>query len=99
MIPVPLKPDVTNKTCLSPIAAVSGPAFSYAPAPRSDRGCLKNSLIGNSNIREVSTNFSFSSLCFRYTPAGQPAQKPQDFSLQAFVFLSITPFRETVTTM
>ena len=34
-------------------------AFSYAPAPRSDRGCLKNSLIGSSNIREVSNYFSF----------------------------------------
>ena len=38
-----------------PIAAASGPACSYAPAPSSDRGCLKNSFTGNSNIREVST--------------------------------------------
>src|SRR5215210_7587170 len=63
MIPVPLKPDVTKRTCLSPIAAASGPAFSYAPAPRSDLGCLKNSLIGNSYIREVSTNLAPLPLC------------------------------------
>src|SRR5829696_2924193 len=54
-MPVPSSPEVTKSTCLKPIAAASGPACSYAPAPSSDRGCLKNSLTGNSNIREVST--------------------------------------------
>src|ERR687884_806502 len=54
-MPVPSRPEVTKSTCLKPIAAASGPACSYAPAPSSDRGCLKNSFTGNSNIREVST--------------------------------------------
>src|SRR5215211_294175 len=53
-MPVPLRPEVTKSTCLTPIAAASGPACSYAPGPNSDLGCLKNSLTGNSNIREVS---------------------------------------------
>src|ERR671933_1519730 len=59
-MPVPLRPEVTNKTCLKPIAAASGPACSYAPAPSSERGCLKNSFTGNSNIRVVSIDLNLS---------------------------------------
>ena len=53
-MPVPLRPEVTKSTCLMPIAAASAPACWYAPAPNNERGCLKNSFTGNSNIREVS---------------------------------------------
>jgi hypothetical protein len=61
---------------------------------------LKNSLIGNSNIREVSTNLAPFPLYPFY--ASRPAsrmQAPNITLIQMFVVRPITSFPEAVTTM
>src|SRR5215207_7060780 len=94
-MPVPSSPEVTKSTCLKPIAAASGPACSYAPAPSSDRGCLKNSFTGNSNIREVSTikRNPFSPSKYQQCPQAQPctAQPRIRGALLSMLYLP-TPF-------
>src|SRR5450755_192493 len=47
MIPVPRRPEVINRDFLNPRFFASMPTSSYEPGPRSPRGTLWNSLIGN----------------------------------------------------